>query len=189
MPGSREPNLLPLMSTAEVAAYCGVPHTTLNFWAREGLVGERLRDPQGRRVTRYWNVREVVTVRAIRMLRSAGCPLQVVRQVHRVLQDHWSATLTDRILIWTGSSVVSIDATDTVMSLYPNTGQGVIRQTISHLVTLPVGAWQTEAEQALPMRDLAQLDEQRLRREGRLAARTVPAVAVLRRRPARRRRA
>jgi hypothetical protein len=83
----------------------------------------------------------VVIVRAIKTLRDAGCPLQKVRAVKRLVEDSWGQALSGTFLYWNGQDVLDIASRGEVESTLVLPGQQVL-----HLVALPIHYWVTEAE-------------------------------------------
>lgn len=127
------------LDTASVARLAGVNRSTLDYWARTGLVAPSLRDAPGRRRTRLWTVSDAVVVRAVAHLRLAGCPLQQVRKARAAIEGRFGRFGADATLAWDGSDVLKVDHEGKVESILRYPGQQVFRP-----VALPLGAWQEE---------------------------------------------
>ena len=129
------------LETPVVARLAGMPRSTLDYWARTGLVTPSVRPSSGRRRAMLWSVRDAVTVRAVKVLRDAGAPLQRVRAAKRELERGWGEALGKAVLIWDGADVLRLGTWGELSSLLKHPGQHVL-----HAVALPVGAWRAEAE-------------------------------------------
>src|SRR5712664_4246016 len=80
-------------SSPAVCALAGIPASTLDYWTRTGLIAPSIHPSTGRRATRWWSLRDLITVRAVRTLRDAGCPLQTLRRAKEVIADAWGEEL------------------------------------------------------------------------------------------------
>lgn len=116
----------------------------------------------GKRSDRYWSVRDLVTVRTIKALRQAGCPLQQVRVASQQVAELWSADLSSTTLYWDGSDVIATSQWGELVSLIKQPNQQMLQ-----LVTLPLLAWRTDAEERAKVIDVAEI---RARRQGRPGA-------------------
>lgn len=166
------------LPTPQVASLCHVPISTLNHWVATGLCTPTLVTSSGKRATRFWSVRDVVIARAIKSLRDAGCSLQNVRSVAALLETNWDRNLANSVLFWDGADVLSIDEAGDVMSLLHQTGQAVIRESVMHLLTFPLGAWIGEAS---AVAHLVPVETIRARREQAAILRGREAVVSIRR--------
>jgi DNA-binding transcriptional MerR regulator len=147
------------LTTPQVCKITGVAKTTLDYWVRTGLVQPSILGSAGHRFTRWWSIQDTVTVRTIKTLREAGCPLQTVRRAKTVVEDWWNEPLSEVVLFWDGSDVLAIEPWGTVRSAVRHPGQQAL-----HLVALPVTRWARELEaHAVEVTDL---QEQRARRRG-----------------------
>lgn len=105
------------ITTSTLRRLCGnLPTSTLDNWVSAGLVRPSLRASSGKRIERWWSVTDVVTVRAIRGLRDAGCPLRLLKQARRFLRDEWPASITGKLLYWDGSDVFRIGTQDDLLT-------------------------------------------------------------------------
>jgi hypothetical protein len=127
------------LDTARVASLAGVNRSTLDYWIRTGLVEPSLRSFPGRRRTRLWTIQDAVVVRAIAVLRLAGCPLQQVRRARARIEATWGRVGADATLAWDGSDILRVDREGAVESLLKYPGQQVFRP-----VALPIALWHRE---------------------------------------------
>lgn len=175
------------MATPEVVALCGVPASTLASWVSRGLCGPSLvRSGGRRRATQYWSVRDVVTVRAIRTLRDAGCPLAVLTKASQVLRDDWDADLANAVLWWDGDDIITVTPAGEVVSLVTQHGQGIFADVAVVHVSCPIASWSHHVDGMLKDRDPIPVDEIRRRRDAAATARAQdpPGRRVERTRPA-----
>lgn len=154
------------MPTPEVVALCGVPASTLANWASRGLCGPSIVGSGGRRrATQYWSVRDVVTVRAIRTLRAAGCPLAVLEKASQVLRDDWDAGLANAVLWWDGMDIVTVTPAGEVVSLVTQHGQGIFADVAVVHVSCPIASWSEQINGLLKDRDPIPVSRIRERRD------------------------
>lgn len=146
------------LSTPQVCDFAQVARSTLDYWARTGLVKPSLAPSCGRRFTRWWSITDAVTARAIRVLRDSGCSLQKLREAQRAIRD-WGEELDGVVLYWDGADVLALEKWGSVRSLVKRPGQQVL-----HLVALPLDVWWREAEAEADMVDLAEVRERRRRK-------------------------
>lgn len=151
------------LTTPQVCKITGVAQSTLDYWVRTGLVQPSILGSAGHRFTRWWSISDTVTVRTIKTLREAGCPLQTVRRAKTVVEEWWKEPLAEVVLFWDGSDVLAIEPWGTVRSAFRHPGQQAL-----HLVALPVTRWAREVEaEAMDVTDLEEQRERRQRRRGR----------------------
>jgi DNA-binding transcriptional MerR regulator len=135
--------VLQALETPEVCRLAGVKPATLDYWTRTGLVRPSVRGSSGRRVTRLWSVTDVLTVRTVKTLRDAGCPLQKVREARRLIESKWADDSGKVVLLW--------DNVDDVLALLPSGALiSTIRkpaQSVLHVVAVPLSKWQAEVEE------------------------------------------
>jgi DNA-binding transcriptional MerR regulator len=155
--------------TPTVSRISGVPRSTLDYWALNGVVTPSLRSSSGPRATRWWSLTDLVVVRAVRSLRAAGCPLQTLRRAREVVGDLANSS-SDIHLVWDGHDLVLLDEWGEITSLVQRPGQRLI-----HLMAIPVGAWKEEVEV-----ELRPVNVTALRRgDAKRAQRRVEAAAML----------
>lgn len=149
-------------TTPQVAAISGVPMSTLHYWATTGIVTPSIRASEGRRVTRWWSLTDLVAVRSVKALREAGCPLQTLRQAQALLEGRWDDARASAVLYWDGAELLEIDSIGSIRSAVRHPGQGVL-----HLLAIPVGQWRSEHVDQATVVDVARLEDLRRKREGR----------------------
>lgn len=138
-----------------------MPASTLDHWIKQGLCEPSLVGPSGKRATRYWSIRDVVTVRAVQALRGVGCPLEVARKARTILRDEWKTDLGDSVLWWDGHDVVTLTPAGDAVSLVTRHGQSILRQTLVHEISCPVSAWATAfSVEATPV-DIVEIQQRR----------------------------
>lgn len=149
-------------SSPTVGAITGVPRSTLNYWASTGVVAPSLRGPAGRRAALWWSLSDLIAVRAVKALREAGCPLQMLRRVQPTIDAAWREKLGHAVLHWDGVDLLRVGRFGEVESLIRHPGQSVL-----HVVALPIGRWQAEfanRSEAVDVERLRANDERRAAR-------------------------
>jgi DNA-binding transcriptional MerR regulator len=91
-------------------------------------------------VPRLWSLDDALSVRAIKALRDAGCPLQRVRTVKALLASD-KATMTSAILFWDGSDVKLLGRWGEVQSMLQRP-----RQQILHVLAIPLHSWRSDLQ-------------------------------------------
>lgn len=152
-------------SSPSVCAITGVPPSTLNYWARTGVVVPSLRTSAGRRATLWWSLSDLVAVRSVKALRDAGCPLQTLRRIQTVIAETWSEDLGSSVLHWDGVDVIRVGPFGEVESLVRHPGQEVL-----HVMALPIGRWQADLAQQAEVVDIEKLRDNDRRRAQMSAA-------------------
>jgi DNA-binding transcriptional MerR regulator len=137
-------NVIECLDTATVATLAQVNRSTLDYWVRTGLVTPSLRDSPGRRRTRLWKIEDAIVVRALAVLRHAGCPLQQIRLARSAIEADLGKRGVSATLVWNGSDVLLVDEQGEVESLLKYPGQRVFRA-----VALPVGRWSEETNKSV----------------------------------------
>lgn len=150
------------ISTPTLLSLVGIPPTTLNYWISRGFCTPSLDTGAGNRSTRYWTVRDVLVIRAIKSLRDAGCSLQNIARVDMLLTEAWGAGLAETVLVYDGRDVL-IEREKTLISLLTSHGQGVFAEVLT-FVALPLHTWAVDAEKR---GELVDVEEIRARRAGR----------------------
>ena len=130
--------------TPVVCRLAGVSPSTLDYWINKGLIYPSIRGPKGQRVTRLWSAKDVVIIRSIKALRNAGCPLQVLRSVKKTLNDSTDESIRDQVLYWDGFDLLGLDNWGNLQSLRRRP-----RQQMLHVLAIPIGDWNREAELSL----------------------------------------
>ncbi|MGA2836879.1 MAG: MerR family transcriptional regulator [Acidimicrobiales bacterium] len=141
-------------SSPQVCQIADVAPSTLDYWVRTKLVQPSLRKPQGRRWTRYWSVTDLITVRSVKALRDAGCPMQTVRMVKKKVEA-WGAEMHATALFWDGNDVIEVGQAGDLRSLIQRPDQQLL-----HVMSLPLKAWRAEAVRSAAPIDRAVLNRQ-----------------------------
>jgi DNA-binding transcriptional MerR regulator len=129
------------LPTPTVLRLTGLPASTLDYWVRLGLAQPSIRPSQGRRKTRRWSVRDVVSLRALKALHEAGCPHRLLVEAKRRLADGWEPQLRGRLLLWDGQDLLAIQPWGTIESIIRQPMQAQL-----HLVAIPLDLWTDEAQ-------------------------------------------
>jgi hypothetical protein len=116
-----------------------------------------LRKPLGKRWTRYWSVQDLVAVRSVKALRAAGCPLPTVRKVKKKVEE-WGSEMASTSLYWDGHDVIELGATGTLKSLIVKPNQQML-----HVISLPLKAWRSDADQQATAIDASTLNRRPVR--------------------------
>jgi DNA-binding transcriptional MerR regulator len=103
----------------------GIPTATLNHWVVTRLITPSVRGPAGKRATRYWSITDLIQVKAVRALRNAGCPLQKLRKLRKLL-DSCNEDFANQKLIWDGNDILVITETGRLESALNRPGQGIL---------------------------------------------------------------
>lgn len=139
-------------SSPSVCAIAGVAPSTLTYWASTGVVVPSVRNSSGKRATRWWSLSDLMSVRVVKTLRDAGCPLQTLRKAQTTIEAQWSGHLGEALLHWDGVDLLHIGRLGEVQSMVRQPGQGVL-----HLVAIPIGRWSADAEPLAEEIDLAMM--------------------------------
>lgn len=126
-----------------------MPSSTLDSWIIKGMCRPSLVPPSGRRAERYWSVRDVVAVRAIRALRQAGCPLSMIQRATLLIEREWQAQLSDTVLVWDGRDLITLTPAGDVISLVTRAGQSMLEGMVLQPVACPIGTWETQLAESL----------------------------------------
>jgi DNA-binding transcriptional MerR regulator len=145
--------------TQRVSALTGVPMSTLHYWAKSGVVTPSIRPSAGRRATRWWSLADLVAVRAVKTLRDAGCPMQVLRRAQATIANDHAAGSGKAVLFWDGGDLLELSSTGAVRSAVRHPGQGVL-----HFVAMPIREWSHEAAPSAEVVDLELLMKRDARR-------------------------
>ena len=153
-----------------------IPPSTLNYWVQIGLVHPSLQPPDGHRVEQWWSIPDVITVRTVRALRTAGVPLPQIRAAKRAIQG-WGLDFTSAHLVWDGTDLVMTDAVGDLLSAAKAPGQRMLQ-----FAALPVHQWAAEAlaDPEGCLLDLAELRRARRRRAAERKTRRLDMESILR---------
>jgi DNA-binding transcriptional MerR regulator len=108
-------------STSEAARLTGVPHRTVDYWAKTKLIAPSIADANGIGTDRLYDFSDLVALRVAHHLRKAGISTQALRKALGRLRELRNPLVESRILA-IGSSVVWVKTSDEVIDVL--TGQG-----------------------------------------------------------------
>lgn len=131
----------PYLPTPVVLRLSGLRPSTLDYWVRIGLAEPSVRASEGRRKTRRWSVRDVVSIRALKALHDAGCPHRLLLRAKAQLAEGWESQLRDRHLMWDGRDLLALQPWGEIESLIRQP-----RQAQLHVVAVPLELWTQETE-------------------------------------------
>ena len=121
---TKEIQAIRAFSTPTVSRLSGIPTATINHWAATKLIAPSVRGSTGQRATRYWSTTDLIQIRAVRALRQAGCPLQRLRKIRKLL-DGCGNNFANQRLIWNGHDVLIVTETGRLESALNRPGQGM----------------------------------------------------------------
>lgn len=101
-----------------------ITYRQLDYWARIGLVIPEVRDASGSGSARLYSFRDILMLKVIKRLLSAGVSLQQIRTAVDYLRDRGVQDLTEVTLISDGVSVYECTRDDQVIDLLKG-GQGM----------------------------------------------------------------
>ena len=145
-----------------------VPVSTLNSWVRREFCPGPLDAGTGRRATRYWTVEHVVTFQAIKALRAAGCPLQLIAKVDDQLRNSFNSNLAAATLCYDGRDVFVIEGSD-VINVIRNAGQAAFPEALT-LSAFPLRPWQEDGARNAKEVDIDQIRSRREKLKQRRAS-------------------
>lgn len=129
--------------TGEAALITGVPHRTLDYWAKTKLIVPSIADAKGIGTDRLYNRDDLLVLRVARELREAGIATAKLRKVISFLRKARNPFSESRYLAF-GSSVVWVNASDEATDVL--TDQGVL----AFVLELPRIAREVEERAQLP---------------------------------------
>lgn len=101
-----------------------ITYRQLDYWARIGLVTPAVRGASGSGSARLYSFRDILMLKVIKRLLSAGVSLQQIRTAVDYLRDRGVQALTEVTLISDGVSVYECTSDDQVIDLLKG-GQGM----------------------------------------------------------------
>lgn len=158
------------LRSSQVWRFAGIPPSTLDYWARTRLIRPSYRRSEGKRIERWWSVRDAVTIRSIRFLRDRGASLPAIRRAIKTLEA-MGEDLASSSVVWDGSDLVLIDG-ESAMSLTLHPDQLV------HVGVIPVGLWHAEATGLTEPADLEEFARARRTRNALRRARAETPVSI-----------
>lgn len=121
-------------TAGEVRQLVGISQRQLDYWDRSGLLRPQGRSPEGRGSRRLYTILDVVQLKAICRLRSAGVSLQRIRQAFDFLRDlsDEHVPLAELEVLSDGRAILIRRSDDLLMD--PLTGQFILRFPLSDLL-------------------------------------------------------
>jgi len=111
-------------STGEAARLSGVPHRTVDYWAKTGLVAPSVANTAGSGISRLYSFKDLVALRVVKALREAGVSTQGIRTATRYISKVKNP-LSECRLLAIGSSVAWVESSDQVTDVFRHAGQRV----------------------------------------------------------------
>jgi DNA-binding transcriptional MerR regulator len=119
----------------QVTRLTGVPYSTLNLWAKKGLIRPSVAEGLGSGSERIYNFSDLIALKVAFELRKSGVTTRSLRRVIDFLRHNESmeAPLAEARLIVSGRDVVLVKNQRELVSTLANPGQGCL----SFVVDLP----------------------------------------------------
>jgi DNA-binding transcriptional MerR regulator len=119
----------------QVTRLTGVPYSTLNLWAKNGLVRPSIAAGTGSGSERIYSFSDLIALKVALELRKSGVTTQSLRRVIEFLRQNegMEAPLAEARLIVSGHDVVLVKNQRELVSILANPGQGCM----SFVVDLP----------------------------------------------------
>ena len=111
----------------QVTELTGVPYSTLNFWARNGLVQPSVASAKGSGSERVYNFNDLVALKVAFALRKSGVTTPSLKKIVTFLREHgrMEKPLSEARLVVTGSDVAIVRKGE-VVSVLSRPGQGYL---------------------------------------------------------------
>lgn len=111
----------------QVTQLTGVPYSTLNFWARNGLVQPSVASAAGSGSERVYNFNDLVALKVAFALRKSGVTTPSLKKIVTFLREHerMEKPLSEARLVVTGHDVAIVHKGE-VVSVLSRPGQGYL---------------------------------------------------------------
>lgn len=111
----------------QVTELTGVPYSTLNFWARNGLVQPSVASATGTGSERIYNFNDLVALKVAFALRKSGVTTSSLKKIVIFLREHerMEKPLSEARLVVTGRDVAIVHKGE-VVSILSRPGQGYL---------------------------------------------------------------
>ena len=111
----------------QVTELTGVPYSTLNFWARTGLVQPSVASAAGSGSERVYNFNDLVALKVAFALRKSGVTTSALKKIVTFLREHERVEkpLSEARLVVTGRDVAFVHKGE-VVSVLARPGQGYL---------------------------------------------------------------
>jgi DNA-binding transcriptional MerR regulator len=118
-----------------VLAITGVSYQTLNLWARTGLIQPSISKAAGSGTERVYSFRDLVALKVVVALRSAGVTTKSLVRVGQFLLEHtdYQNPLSEARLVVTTNDVLLVKSNDELISTLKQPGQSCL----SFVIDLP----------------------------------------------------
>lgn len=131
--GARQPELFATASGAagpgyrgpQVCSIVGITYRQLDYWARTDLLRPSIQDAKGSGSQRVYSYRDLVALKVIKKLISAGLSLQAVRKAIDYLRGHLGDDLGVANLVIDGNNVLLANDGNELVDVIRG-GQGVL---------------------------------------------------------------
>jgi len=119
----------------QVTRLTGVPYSTLNLWARKGLIRPSIDQGSGSGSERVYSFSDLVALKVAFALRKAGVTTSSLEKIVQFLHknEHMEQPLSEARLVVTGRDVVAAKNDRELMSVLSKPGQSCL----SFVVDLP----------------------------------------------------
>lgn len=109
-------------TTGEAARFSGIPHRTVDYWSKIGLVVPTVADTTGSGVTRRYDFADLLALRLVKELRRAGISIQALRSAVKQIRGVKNPFAECRLLA-IGRTVVWIEDRNNIVDVYKKVGQ------------------------------------------------------------------
>ena len=112
----------------QVTRLTGVPYSTLNLWARKGLVRPSIDEGSGSGSERIYSFRDLIALKVAFTLRKAGVTTSSLGKLVQFLHEHerMEQPLSETRLVVTGRDVVAVKSERELMSVLSKPGQSCL---------------------------------------------------------------
>jgi DNA-binding transcriptional MerR regulator len=119
----------------QVIRLTGVPYSTLNLWAKKGLISPSIAKGTGSGHERIYDFSDLVAIKLAFELRKAGVTTRSLEKVVEFVRknDALEKPLAEARLVVSGSDVLEVTSQQQLISVLSNPGQGCL----SFVVDLP----------------------------------------------------
>jgi DNA-binding transcriptional MerR regulator len=119
----------------QVTRITGVPYSTLNLWAKNGLLGPSIASAEGSRSERIYSFTDLVALKIVLELRKAGVTTQSLKKVIDFLRskEGCGVPFAEARLVVSGRDVILVKSKSELVSALQSPGQSCL----SFVVDLP----------------------------------------------------
>lgn len=122
----------------QVTRLTGVPYSTLNLWAKSGLIAPSIDEGSGSGNERVYSLTDLFALKVAFTLRKEGVSTRSLKSVISFLREHGDKEqpLADTRLVVRGRDVVAVTNDKQLVSVLSNPGQGYLSFVLDLLPTL-----------------------------------------------------